>query len=131
MDSEYWSFIVDLNYLSNKFTFFIVVTFLPLAVVLNLFALFVLFSKKACADKTSMVYLLKWQYIVDTILILNIIFVFNSGSLFDYSIATMSDLACGLSNYWKRFIYHLSSWIQVVMSLDRFMSVYLEKRLLY
>lgn len=117
-----------LNKVSNTITFYFILTLLPLALCFNSFALWVLFSKKN-VDKTFMIYLLKWQYIVDTILILNIIFNSQSLSFFSYSLQLVSDLTCRLYYLLNRFILHFSSWMQVIISLDRFMSIYLEKKL--
>lgn len=116
-----------LDYLADRISFYFVVTLPTTALCFNLFALVVLFAKRS-QKANSMVYLLKWQYVVDTIVIINILFNFQKTALFTYSTLTLSDLACRLFYWWNRFLIHLSSWIQVCMSVDRFMNVFLLRR---
>lgn len=116
-----------LDYLADRISFYFVVTLPTTALCFNLFALVVLFAKRS-QKANSMVYLLKWQYVVDTIVIVNILFNFQKTALFSYSTLTLSDLACRLFYWWNRFLIHVSSWIQVCMSLDRFMNVFLLRR---
>ena len=125
-DSKY---IDDLNSISSQISFYFVVTLPTTSLCLNTFALLVLFLKPSLQKtKNQMVYLLKCQYIIDTIVVINIIFNYQSSALFSYSVFTISDFTCRFFYVWNRFLIHVSSWIQVIISTDRFLSVYLLAR---
>lgn len=125
-DSEY---IENLNSISSQISFYFVVILPTTSLCLNTFALLVLFLKPSLQKtKNQMVYLLKCQYIIDTIVVINIIFNYQSSALFSYSLFTISDFTCRFFYVWNRFLIHVSSWIQVIISTDRFLSVYLARK---
>lgn len=125
-DSKY---IDNLNSISSQISFYFVVTLPTTSLCLNTFALLVLFLKPSLQKtKNQMVYLLKCQYIIDTIVVINIIFNYQSSALFSYSLLTISDFTCRFFYVWNRFLIHMSSWIQVIISTDRFLSVYLARK---
>ena len=123
--------IVYYNYLSSilkKITFYFCVIIVPLAICWNLFGILVLFSKRKSSTKNNtslMIYLLKWQYVIDTIFLNNIFFNIKSYYIFGYEIQNMTYLSCPLTNLITRFILHISSWMQVIICLDRFIITYL------
>lgn len=124
------NYILYLYYLLIKMTFYFCVIIVPMAIAWNLFALVALFySKKTTTstNKTSapMIYLLKWQYIIDTIFLFNVVFNLQSYYVLNYDLQSMSDVTCRLGNLILRYILHMSSWMQVVICIDRFISAYL------
>lgn len=99
-------------------------TILWIALVSDLFALCALFlrsrhsrSRAPSAHRTTLIFLLKWQYIIGLLYTLNAILNDTSFSynLFGYQVKRMnSNLGCKLQNFFEKFFYSLSPWIQVV-----------------
>lgn len=68
--------------------------------------------------KSIMLYIFKWQYSMGTIYILNIIFINTQFTtvLFGYDLTVwVPDVVCKLQNFFDRFFYCVSAWMQVVI----------------
>ena len=90
------------------------------SIALELFTLGVLFLRKpSLVDKTNVIYLYKWQYVIGIIYALNMIFNDSdfASSLFGYDLTqNMTDAACKVTYFSRHYIYFLPSWMQVVIN---------------
>lgn len=114
-----------INYVSNQISYYHTLIFPPIALGFNMIALVTCFRKGL--SQTSIGYLLKWQYIVDSVFLINVIFFWRSIIVLGYSPTNLSDIWCRVGVLWTRFLLHLSSWIQVIITIDRFINIYLDK----
>lgn len=116
MSSQNNDYANQLTLITKAIPYYFGVSLPWLALICNTFTLGVLYLKKR-NEKTTMIFLLKCQYICDTIYIFNLLFndrTFTS-PLFGYSLqSNVSDFICKFDTIILRFIYCTSSWMQVV-----------------
>nr|QVK45691.1 G protein-coupled receptor [Proales similis] len=119
--------ISELNALAVSMGFYVTTIVLPVGVVLNLFS-FYIFSRPSL-NKTNMGFLYRWQSAVDIALLLLTIFVLGSEYVLSTRISDWSNFACGLVTFVRRFTVHASSWLTLVITVDRFLFVRFPTRL--
>ena len=112
------SYIVYLNLVSNKFTYYFMMSTVPVGVVGNLVS-FVVYTRPRLNNKTNTGFLYACLCIVNLTSILYYTFVFRSVTLFNYAVY----MPCGLSDYFRRNALNSVPWMQVMISLDRFVVV--------
>lgn len=127
-DQDNLDYANQLTHFSKQMIFYFFISIPPLGICLNLFALFVLYVRKNNIDRTPMTFLLKWQYIIDTIFLVNGVFNYQSFLIFGYDIQRMSSVACKLDSLGIRWIMQLSAWIQVVICIERLFKAYLSPK---
>lgn len=87
-----------------------------ISLVLGLFSMCVLFFKKR-QEKNIIIFIFKWQYIINVLYALNMVFNDNTFTvnLFNYNLNIgILDPFCKMHYVSVRFIYCLSPWMQVV-----------------
>lgn len=116
MSSTYTAY---LNSISNSLGYYYLIVTLPAGIVFNLVSIYI-YSRPLLNRKTNTGFLYAWLCIINLLSIMQYTFITKSTLLFGYRVS----LACGLSNYLRRGIFNLVSWMQVVISFDRFVSVF-------
>ena len=74
-------------------------------------------------NKTNMGYLYIWQNVVDLCLLLDYLLLFQSTQTLGIDLYIANDFWCKLISFIRRFIVHVSSWIAVFITFDRFIFV--------
>jgi len=107
--------------LTESLSFYYTLIIPVIGLVLNLFSIFI-FAKKSL-NKINMGFLYLVQSSVDCLLLLTLTVFFRSSLLFGENLDTASDIACKLLTFSRRFVVHVSSWITVYITFDRFMFI--------
>lgn len=111
-------YVAYLNSVSNSISYYYLWITFPPGILGNLIALYI-YTRPNLNRKTNTGFLYAWLSI------------FNLLSIFQYTILTRSNvlfgfgvnLPCGVTNYIRRSIFNLISWMQVFISFDRLMAV--------
>lgn len=111
------NFITYLNKLSNTLSYYFFMTIIPTGVILNVVSLYIFTRPRL--NKTNMGYLLSILSIWHNVTLIFYVFVARPTTLFSYSINS-----CGFFTFLRRSIFNFSSWIQVLISIERYLNVY-------
>lgn len=111
-------YVTYLNSVMNSFQFYVTWTILPTCVLGNLISLLV-YSRPNLNKKTNTGFLYSWMCILNVITVVYYCFISRSYFIFKYTL----NLPCGMDNYIRRTALNSITWIQVVIALDRFISV--------
>jgi hypothetical protein len=107
--------------LTDSFSFYYTLIIPPTGLILNLFSIFI-FTRKSL-NKINMGFIFLIQTFADCLLILMLTVFLRSSILFGENLETASDIACKILTFSRRFFVHLSSWITVYITFDRFMFI--------
>lgn len=105
---------------SNQFLYYANLTIVPIGLFCNLIS-FLIFSKKSFRIGT-MGYFFKIIAIMDSIVLINLFLNFFSQSL-EKDIVLISDFYCKFFNLALRVSFQSSSWLNVLVTLDRLLSI--------
>ena len=119
MSSNQSDYITYLNNVSNRISYYYLMTTLPLSILGNLISLYI-YTRPNLNRKTNTGFLYAWLCIFNLLSILQYAFVTRSNILFNFTI----NLPCGVVNFLRRTIFNWLSWMQVYISFDRFMAVH-------
>jgi hypothetical protein len=121
MNKEETAYIAYLTNLFDTVDFWFLILTVPLGVVLNLFAIYV-FSRPNL-NKTTMGFfymnLSGWTAAV----LLYFFFVQNSAKTMKYDITKYTPLGCAFYMFIRRVIREVPPWIEVLITIDRFIAV--------
>jgi hypothetical protein len=107
-----------LNFISDQVSFYYLAISTPIGLVGNLVSILV-YLRLNLKKRTSTNSLFLSLTVINTLSILNYVFMARPQVLFRYSVIT----TCGLANYFQRTIFNMTAWCQVLICLDRFMMV--------
>jgi hypothetical protein len=110
-----------LNTLSIQMNFYFGVIALPIGLVLDIFSLYI--YTKPSLNKTNMGFLYFWQALADILVMLLSLFLSRSRELFDVNLPNYSEFLCKFNSFARRYLVHLSSWMNVIACFDRFIFV--------
>ena len=120
---------MDLNTYSTEITNYTVNVIIPIGLVFLSLSIFV-FSRKNL-NKTNMGFLYTWQCGADMAAIL-IYFLFIRISFgIGAQVSNLSDFSCRILGLVSRTSIHLPSWINVIISFDRFIQVHYRGRIVW
>ena len=119
MSSEVPNWVDDLTY---KINFYSILLLSPMGIILNAFSVYI-FSRPRL-NKTNMGFLYLWQSVIDCILLIGFVFIYPTIPIIDFNLDIASDFLCKSVSLFRRFILHSSSWITVLITLDRLLYVY-------
>lgn len=122
--AEYNSLAATLNNITNRIDFYYSAIVIPIGVVLNMAAIYIFSKSSSVARKNTIINLL---YI--GLSVYDIIALFNSILfaqllpslgiyLVNYSLATCIGL-----NWWRKIVVQAPSWVQTIITFERFLSV--------
>jgi hypothetical protein len=109
----------QLSFISNQIAYYYLVITTPFGLLGNAISIFI-YLRPNLSRKTTTTALYMCLTILNTISILNYIFLTRSTLIFGYTINTV----CGLISYVRRTIFNMTSWCQVLICLDRFIMVF-------
>lgn len=109
-----------LNTVSNQIAFYGLWMILPFSVVGNLISLYI-YTRPNLNKKTNTGILYGWLSLLNAIAICYYCLVFRGSLLIQYTF----NFPCGLNNYLVRIVLYSVTWMQAVISLDRFIAVFL------
>ena len=111
-----------LNELSTDISTYFVITSSAIGITLNLLNIIV-FSR-LMHQKTNMGFLCTCQALIDLFLLLiTLLLARSSPFIFPDSLDTFSDPMCKFIKYIRRLPLHLSSWMNVIITFDRFIFI--------
>lgn len=112
-------FVIQLQNITFQAKEYFSYSILWFGLVSEIVALSALFLRKRTpAEHTKILYLFKWQYLIGTIYVLNMILNdpdFSSPLFRISSSRNIPHYACRILNFLQKFIYCLPSWMQVVI----------------
>ena len=117
--SNQTDYVVYLNSITNQIIYYGLWTILPTCVVGNLVSLFI-YTRPNLNKKTNTGFLYSWLCILNVITIIYYSLVFKGTALFNYPV----NWPCGVDHFIRRTALNSITWIQVVICLDRFISVF-------
>ena len=109
-----------INSLEDHFDFFLSITLFPIGILLNIISIFVFRRKKFNKTKMGIYYTL--LSITHTVALLYYLFIVNAMNLFNYNPMILSDFACKVFTFLRRPARQISAWIQVSLTIHRFIS---------
>lgn len=112
------SYIWSLYSTANTILYYPFLVTFPIGIVSNLFS-FYIYTRPNLSKKTNTGFLYAWLCLFNIVFILFFVFVYQSTSLLQYTV----NLPCGVTFYLYRLIFCLIPWMQVIISLDRFILV--------
>lgn len=112
----------NLNNFVGRINAIFVVIEMSLGIPLNLVSMFIFF--RLMRNKTNMGFLGIIQCITD-LLILSVFSVLyrSNAYLFQTNWINLSNASCKLLSFLRRFMVHMSSWMRVIITLDRFVFI--------
>lgn len=117
---------VNLAALSTRINYYYVVTVVPVGILTNLISIAVFFRKTLSVTNMGLFNLL--ISVANSITLIYYLFVSESSLVFNYDLSTSSDFACKILMALRRVIRELAPIIEMVMTFERFMSVYFPRR---
>ena len=105
------------NYINN----YSVIAHSAIGIPANLLS--ILIFARLMKNKTNMGYLYVWQSVVDLIMLLSYLLLFQSTQIYGISLITYNNFWCKLIKFLRRFIIDASSWVAVFTTFDRFIFV--------
>lgn len=124
MDNHTRAIVNKVSLINNEIYSYFGYIFLPLGLVLQIFGLVILFVPQRAKKPTLMLYLMKWQYVVGTLYILNIAFINPKMAriLWGWLLTSnMPDAFCKISNFLKAYVNCLPAWFQVVSKMSSYL----------
>lgn len=103
--------------LSDDIAFYYLIIAVPPSLLAKLIAIYI-YTRPKLYKKTNTGFLYMWLSITNAFVILVFVFVVRSDQIFGYDIQV-----CGLNDFIKMNLYNMSSWIQVLISFDRYILV--------
>lgn len=120
-------YITHLNSVKKYFTQYSILIISAIGVPGNLISLIIFV--RLIGKKTNMGFLYSCQCGIDLVSILiNLFFILGSGILFNISASTLNDSSCKAYMFFRRYGLHVSAWMAVITSLDRYLFVLYEHR---
>nr|QVK45684.1 G protein-coupled receptor [Proales similis] len=111
---------------ANRITFVFTAVALPIAVLFNIANLLVFTRKRL--NQTNMGFLYVCQTLVDIMLLVFTTFTMGSTFIFGIEIARLSDFSCRMVLFMRQVTVHASSWMTVLISVDRFVFIRFPQR---
>jgi hypothetical protein len=93
----------------------------PIGFVTNMISLYVYTRPRL--NKTNMGFLYFWQTASDICLLGMLIFIGRAREIFGQALGSQGEGWCIFTSFIRRFLVHISSWINVLICFDRFMFV--------
>ena len=112
-------YLKSLNSISTQINYYGLWVILPSSVIGNIIS-FYIFARPNLNKKTNTGFLYRWLCVLNVITMVYYCFVSRSIVVFKYQV----NLPCGADNYIRRTFLNSITWIQAVICLDRFISVF-------
>lgn len=121
------SYAASLSSLSTQISNNFVIVSSAIGIPLNLLSIFIYLRPNL--NKTNMGFLYACQAFVDmTLLLVTLFLIRGSSFIFGTTVSNASDFVCKLLTFVRRFTLHISSWMCVVITADRFVFVIYKNR---
>lgn len=120
MSNPYVSYLYRLN---NQFTNIFVIAYSSIGIPCNILSIIIFY--RLTRIKNNMGFLYICQSIVDIIVLLvNLILVRSSPLIFPSNLTNLTDELCKTITFLRRLTLHMSSWITVLITFDRFIFIF-------
>lgn len=113
-------YIKYINLLSDQFIYYFLMVVIPIGFVGNVISVYI-YTRPSLNKNTNTGFLYACMCIVNMISIFYYAFVNRSSSLFNYTVT----LPCGVDLFLRRTNFIAVSWMQVLITFDRFVAVIL------
>lgn len=104
---------------SDKISFYYLIIIIPFGFITNILSVFI-YTRPSINKETNTSFLYMCLSIVNIISLLNYTFIVRSRNVFGYTV----QMTCGIADFLRRNIFNSTSWIQPIISLDRFLFVF-------
>ncbi|RNA01266.1 apelin receptor-like [Brachionus plicatilis] len=111
--------------LVSQMNFYFLIIVIPIGLAGNIFSYFICTTKKL--TKTKLGFFIKLMSITNVLKLLYMMFFQFSDIILDYDLTSQSDYLCKMILYFRRIIRKLSPYIEILMTLDRFIAVFYRK----
>lgn len=115
------SYAASLSKLNSDISYYFNIISSAIGVTFNLISIFIF--ARLMKNKTNMGFLYIWQCSVDLCVLLFFLLLFRSNTTLGINLVYQNDAACKFLTYLRRFILHASSWMVVLITVDRFIFV--------
>lgn len=119
--------------LSNQINFYYPIIIVPIGIVLNMMTMVVYCSEKQLktisGTRTDLIHLALGA--CDIFALLNSLLFVQFLPTIKINLTDATDASCKLTNLWRKFAIQSPSWMQVLITLDRFRSVVCPKRMFF
>ena len=120
MSNPYISYLYRLN---NQLTNIFVIAYSSIGIPCNILSIIIFY--RLTRIKNNMGFLYICQSIVDIIVLLvNLILVRSSPLIFPSNLTNLTDELCKTITFLRRLTLHMSSWITVLITFDRFIFIF-------
>lgn len=129
------NFTIDsyLKNLSNQINFYYPIMIVPIGIILNVMTMVMYCSEKRLktisGTRTDLIHLALG--VCDIFALLNSLLFVQFLPTIRINLTDATDASCKLTNLWRKFAIQSPSWMQVLVTLDRFRSVVCPKRMLF
>nr|QVK45699.1 G protein-coupled receptor [Proales similis] len=113
--------------ITNGMNFYFIVTVPLVGALLNLFA--ALIFRRPALNKTNMGFLFQWQCLIDCGMLLFFALALRGNVLYGVAVESFGDFICRSMTFLRRFVLHLSSWMSVFITFERFSQIVIPNRL--
>lgn len=113
-------FVSNINSISNTISYYYLWVIIPLGLIGNLIS-FYLYTRPNLNKRNNTGFLYACLCVLNMISILYYAFITRSSVLFGYSTFQQP---CGLNSYFRRLVFNSIPWMQVIITFDRFISVF-------
>lgn len=117
---------IDLPMLTNQINYYFAITIVPIGIITNAISVCVFLRKSLSVTNMGLFNLLISA--ANFITLVYYLFVSESNLVFRYDLLTLSDPGCRILMMFRRVIRELAPVVELVMTFERFMSVYYPKR---
>lgn len=116
--TDYIDYTTHIDGVANRFTFYFFLIVTPLGLVCNLISIYI-YKCPSLNKNTNIGILYVWLCLLNMISLCYFTCVTQSSALFNYTVP----LPCGLEVFFRRMTFNSISWMQVLISFDRFIAV--------
>lgn len=112
-------YVKRINEVSDKISFYYLIIIIPFGFFTNILSIFI-YTRPNINKETNTSFLYMCLSIVNIISLLNYTFIVRSRNVFGYTV----QMTCGIADFLRRNIFNSTSWIQPIISFDRFLFVF-------
>lgn len=112
-------YVKRISEISDKISFHYLIIIIPFGFVANIFSIFI-YTRPNMSKETNTSFLYMCLSIMNIISLVNYTFIVRSRNVFGYTVV----MPCGIANFIRRNIFNSTSWIQPIISFDRFLYVF-------
>ncbi|RNA42969.1 FMRFamide receptor-like [Brachionus plicatilis] len=112
-------YISRITAISDSISFYYLLVIIPFGFFANILSIFI-YTRPTMNKETNTSFLYMCLSIMNIISLLNYTFIVRPRNIFGYTV----EMTCGLTGFIRRNIFNSTSWVQPIISFDRFLFVF-------